>query len=146
MVRVATMDDLEALVAGNRAMALETEGLELELEVVTEGVRAVLRRERPGAYYVIEQGGRVAAQLMITYEWSDWRCKTVWWIQSVYVVPELRGRGLYRRLYHEVQARARAAGAAGLRLYVDARNTDAQAVYARLGMDGEHYQLFEHMF
>ena len=132
--------------AGNLAMAQETERLQLDPEVLHAGVAAVLDGRVPGRYYVFEEGGRVLAQLMITFEWSDWRNCLVWWIQSVYVDPAHRRRGLYRQLYAVVREEARAAGAAGLRLYVDATNTGAQAVYAALGMDGGHYRVFEAMF
>lgn len=146
MIRLATPDDLAALVDGNLAMALETEGLTLDRSVLERGVRAALTNARTGRYYVGVQEDRVVAQLMITLEWSDWRNADVWWIQSVYVHPDVRRQGWYRRLYAFVRSEARGAGAAGLRLYVDRRNTPAQAVYAKLGMDGEHYALFEAMF
>jgi GNAT superfamily N-acetyltransferase len=127
-------------------MALETEGLALDRAVLTEGVRALLERRVPGRYFVIDGDAGVAAQLMITYEWSDWRNGDVWWIQSVYVPPKERKKGLYRRLYEGVIARAKEEGARGIRLYVDERNKRAQAVYAALGMDGGHYRVFERMF
>ncbi|MEO1334853.1 MAG: GNAT family N-acetyltransferase, partial [Myxococcota bacterium] len=102
--------------------------------------------EATGHYYVGVVDGRVVAQTMITFEFSDWRNADVWWIQSVYVAPDHRKKGWYRRLYEHVQTEAKAAGAAGIRLYVDNRNAAAQAVYAKLGMDGEHYTMFEAMF
>jgi len=83
---------------------------------------------------------------MITFEWSDWRNRMVWWIQSVYVVPDARGRGVFRALYDALRREAQAAGAGGLRLYVDTTNTRAQAVYRALGMNGDHYRVFEEMF
>lgn len=146
MMRDATVDDLELLVRGNAEMAKETEGLELDPDTLRAGVRAVLEGTQPGRYVVLEEQGRVVAQLMLTYEWSDWRNRTVWWIQSVYVPPESRGLGAYKRLYLAVLAEAEAAGAGGLRLYVDGRNERAQKVYAALGMDGAHYRVFERMF
>jgi GNAT superfamily N-acetyltransferase len=82
-------------------------------------------------------------QVMVTREWSDWRNRHVWWIQSVYVWPEARKKGVWRALYARVLAEARAAGAGVVRLYVDQRNTDAATVYRKLGMDGGHYQVFE---
>ena len=145
MIRAATPEDLDALVAGNVAMALETENLRLDQNVLRAGVRAVLGGEVPGFYRVIEENGRVVAQLMITFEWSDWRAAMVWWIQSVYVWPTHRRRGLYGLLYAAVLAEARREGVAGIRLYVDSRNTAAQAAYSALGMDGEHYRVFEAM-
>ena len=138
--------DLDALVAGNAAMAVETEGITLDPATLRAGVAAVLCGAAPGFYRVIEEEGVVVAQLLVTYEWSDWRNRPVWWIQSVYTQPEHRGRGHYKRLYTAVLEEASASGAAGVRLYVDARNVAAQAVYQALGMDGGHYQVFERMF
>lgn len=146
MIRPGTLRDLDFLVAGNRAMALETEGLALHEPTVREGVRAVLEDHAPGRYWILEVEGEPVAQLLITYEWSDWRNRVVWWIQSVWVVPEHRRRGAFRSLFEAVHGEARAAGAGGLRLYVDERNTRAQATYRALGMDGAHYRVFEAMF
>ncbi len=146
MIRPAELGDLEALVAGNRAMALETEQLELDVTTLREGVKSILEGHAAGRYFVVEEHGQILAQLMITYEWSDWRNRQIWWIQSVYVTPEARGSGRYRALYQHVREEAERCGAAGLRLYVDTRNTSAQAVYTSLGMDGGHYRVFERMF
>ena len=146
MIRPATLDDLDFLVHGNREMARETEALELDEAILREGVRAVLTGARPGAYRILEIDGRPAAQLLLTYEWSDWRNRLVWWIQSVWVEPEHRKTGCFRRLYRAVREEALSAGAGGLRLSVDERNTRAQAVYRALGMDGGHYRVFEDMF
>jgi GNAT superfamily N-acetyltransferase len=87
-----------------------------------------------------------AGQLAITYEWSDWRNRVVWWIQSVYVMPDARQRGVFRALYEHVRRMARDEGAAGLRLYVDETNTRGHQVYAAIGMSGGHYRVFEDMF
>lgn len=146
VIRRAQIADLDTLVAYNLAMARETEGLELDRAVLRAGVRAVLEGQRPGLYFVVEMAGRVIAQLMITFEWSDWRNRDVWWIQSVYVSPEARRRGHYAALYRHVLAEAKDAGAGGVRLYVDRRNTRAQTTYAALGMNGDHYQVYEAMF
>ncbi len=144
-IREGHLDDLERLVEGNSRLAQETEDLELDLERLTAGVQAVLSGQQPGSYRVLTIDGVVAGQLMLTYEWSDWRNAVVWWIQSVYVWPEHRRQGLYAKLYDSVKAEAEAAGAAGIRLYVDQSNRRAQKVYAQLGMDGGHYQVFEDM-
>ena len=93
-----------------------------------------------------EHEGRVVGQLLITYEWSDWRNRQVWWIQSVHVAREARRLGVFRALVRPSARRGAAAGAGGLRLYVDETNTRAQAVYAALGMHGGHYRVFEDMF
>lgn len=146
VIRPATPADLDFIVSANLAMALETEGLRLDRDVLREGGLAVLDGRAPGAYWMAELDGVVVGQLLITFEWSDWRNRMVWWIQSVYVAPAARRHGVFRALYAGARAQAQAAGAAGLRLYVDTTNTRAQETYAALGMNGGHYRVFEDMF
>jgi GNAT superfamily N-acetyltransferase len=145
-VRAAGPGDLDALVAGNMALAEETERVRLDVDTLREGIRALLESRAPGRYWVAEIEGRVVGQLLITFEWSDWRNRMVWWIQSVYVLPEARGRGVLRTLYETARREALAAGSGGLRLYVDTTNIGAQGAYAALGMNGDHYRVFEDMF
>jgi GNAT superfamily N-acetyltransferase len=142
--RGATRDDVAAIIDFQQAMARETEDVTLDREIVTRGVRAVFDDPSRGRYFVAESDGHVVASLLITYEWSDWRNGVVWWIQSVYVRPEFRKRGLYASLYAHVKQTA-GESVRGIRLYVDKRNKAAQEVYRRLGMDGEHYLVFEWM-
>ena len=145
-IRAASQADLDAIVAGNLALARESEGLQLEPATLREGVLKLLDGREPGQYWVAELDGRVVGQLLITFEWSDWRNRLVWWMQSVYVEPDARGTGVFRALYECMRRAAQAAGAAGLRLYVDTTNTRAQTVYAAVGMKGEHYRVFEDLF
>ena len=137
---VATIADFQV------AMALETEELDLDREACTRGVQALFDDPSRGRYFLAESGGAVIASLMITYEWSDWRNGNVWWIQSVYVRPEFRRQRVYAGLYEHVKRLVEADGSLrGIRLYVDRRNTSAQDVYQRSGMNGEHYLVFEWM-
>ena len=145
-VRAAAHADLEALVTGNIALADESEHVRLDADTLRQGIRALLESRAPGRYWVAEFDRRVVGQLLVTFEWSDWRNRMVWWIQSVYVVPDARGRGVLRALYDAARREALAAGAGGLRLYVDTTNTRAMAVYTALGMNGDHYRVFEDMF
>jgi GNAT superfamily N-acetyltransferase len=144
--RAATPADISAIAGFQIAMARETEDLQLDPDVVNKGVAAVCHNPARGRYYVAEQDGGILGSLLITYEWSDWRNGAVWWIQSVYVVPEHRRQGIYSGLYAYVRELALGdAQVRGIRLYVDRRNTRAQTVYTQLGMNGEHYQVFEWM-
>ena len=144
--RDAAPADAAAIIDFQLAMARETEDLDLDRDILTRGVHALFADPGLGRYYVAEANGQVIASLMITYEWSDWRNGMVWWIQSVYVDPDWRRRGVYAGLYTHVRAMVEELPAVrGIRLYVDRRNTSAQHVYARLGMNGEHYQVFEWM-
>lgn len=146
IIREATIDDAETIIRFQKAMAKETEAVELDDRAVTEGVRRVFRDPQLGKYFVATIDGRVVAGLMITYEWSDWRSRTVWWIQSVFVEEASRRRRIYGKMYEHVQSLANAdANVAGIRLYVDRHNVRAQEVYRRLGMNGDHYRVFEWM-
>jgi len=143
-IRGATLADAPALVDFNRAMARETENKDLPREVISAGVEALLSDARHGFYVVAEADGRLVAGLMVTFEWTDWRNGLFWWIQSVYVSPDYRRRGIYRQLYDFVKHRAAAEGnVRGFRLYVEKDNARAQAVYQTLGMAETHYKMYE---
>jgi ribosomal protein S18 acetylase RimI-like enzyme len=143
-VRQATEGDAETIAQFNRALARETEGRELDPAVVGAGVRQFLLRPDLGFYIVAEQGAAIAGALMITYEWSDWRNGLFWWIQSVYVRPEYRRRGVFRRLHGHIETLAAGrTGVCGLRLYVEKENHAAQATYLGLGHEATPYLMFE---
>lgn len=143
-VREAILLEAALIVDFQLKMALETENLQLEDQIVTQGVKAVFEDKRKGTYYVAVEDEKVIASLLVTPEWSEWRNGTVLWIQSVYVIPEFRRTGVFKALYgflkHMV---SKDTALKGLRLYVDKSNTEAQAVYEAIGMNGQHYQLYE---
>ena len=134
-VRSATAADLDTIVDFNARLAEESEGISLDRETLREGVRALLEDSARGSYYVACADGGGVGQMMHTREWSDWRNGDIWWIQSVYVHPDHRRRGVCRALYAHLKAlSASDPGVVGLRLYVERENGVAQATYARLGM------------
>ena len=144
LVRPAAPSDLEVLVQFNSAMAQESEGKNLDQVALHAGVTAVLEDELKGFYLLAERRGQPVGQLLVTSEWSDWRNAYFWWIQSVYVVPEHRRRGVYRALEQQVRDQARLRGnVCGIRIYVDRQNHGAQKVYSRLGMIPSHYDMYE---
>ena len=144
IVRFAQQDDIPSIAKFNSAMALETEDVFLDNSIVRSGVEAVLNNAELGFYLIAECDGKQIGQLLITKEWSDWRNKYFWWIQSVYVQPEFRKQNVYRKLYQKVIEISKNAGnVCGIRLYVDRQNTTAQKVYAKLSMQKSNYLLFE---
>ncbi len=145
-IRTAVAADLPTIVAFNAAMAQETEGLFLDHARLEAGVRAVLDDPRRGAYWIAEAGGAPVGQTLVTLEWSDWRNADFWWIQSVYVAADHRGQGVYRALHEHVVREARAAGACGVRLYVEHENDRARSVYRHLGMRPAPYEMMEEDF
>ena len=143
-IRPATPSDANQVAAFNRAMAEETEGLHLDGAVLAAGVREALADPSRSRYFVAVVDGTVVGQTMFTTEWSDWRNGFFWWIQSVYVTPSHRRRGVFRALYDHVRSLARAQpDVVGLRLYVHEHNTRAMRTYERLGMTTTAYRLCE---
>jgi ribosomal protein S18 acetylase RimI-like enzyme len=144
IVRDARALDLDTIAAFNVAMALEAEHKRLDLAIVRRGVAAALEDASKGRYFVAEMDGTLVGQLMITYEWSDWRNGMFWWIQSVYVRPEARRAGVFRALFRHLEERARAdTGVCGIRLYVEDENSRAQRTYASCGMSDGGYRVME---
>jgi ribosomal protein S18 acetylase RimI-like enzyme len=150
-IRPATRDDADTIVEFNRAMALETENRRLDLATLRKGTLAFLESSGYGFYIIAElpedKDHKPVGQLMMTYEWSDWRNGVFWWIQSLYVVPDQRGRGVFRAMYDHILAKAKTdQKVCGIRLYVERENRSAQAVYQRVGLTPSVYTVFEHDF
>jgi ribosomal protein S18 acetylase RimI-like enzyme len=143
-IREARLEDAATLADWACAMAWETEHKRLDPPTVLRGVHTVFEQPARGRYFMAERHGELAGTLMLTYEWSDWRCADWWWIQSVYVAPAHRRCGVYAALYRHVHALAEAAeGVCGLRLYVEKENEVAQRTYTSLQMRDAGYFMFE---
>ncbi|MCA1799177.1 MAG: GNAT family N-acetyltransferase [Xanthomonadaceae bacterium] len=146
-IRDAVSADHALICAWNDALARESEDKALDAAALSAGVRRVLDDPKLGRYFIADIGGEPAGQMMLTWEWSDWRNGMFWWIQSVYVAPPFRSQGVFRALYGHVEGLARTESAvAGLRLYVHDGNKSAIEVYRRLGMDDGHYRVMETLF
>lgn len=142
--RPASAADVPELVEFNCGIARETEDIRLDPSIVTAGVNSLLERPERGFYVVADAGERLAGALMVTNEWSDWRNSMFWWIQSVYVRPDYRRRGVYRSLYRFVETMAADhPEVCGLRLYVERDNRRAQQTYQSLGMERTPYLVYE---
>jgi GNAT superfamily N-acetyltransferase len=145
-IRKAVISEIETIVDFQVKMALETESYNLDIDTVTKGITAVFNDKTKGVYYVTEENNKVIGLLLITFEWSDWRNGYVWWIQSVYVLPEMRGKKIFSEMYSHIKENVMGDfEIKGLRLYVDNTNKNAQKVYNAMGMNGEHYSIFEWM-
>ena len=142
-IREASASDIPVLAQNNQALALETENIQLESETILAGVSYALERA-DCHYFVAELNGEVAGQTMITYEWSDWRNGDMWWIQSVYVQPEYRKKGVFRSLFNHIEQLARNhPEVKALRLYVMEDNPSGKNTYKTLGMQDSGYIIYE---
>ena len=145
-VRRAKPGDENMIVGFQIRMAKETEQIDLDRDIVNKGVNVVFNSPEKGTYFVAESENKIIASLLITFEWSDWHNGNVYWIHSVYVLPEFRKKGVFKTMYlHLKKIAQKDKNIRGLRLYVDKTNTNARKVYETLGMDGNHYLLYEWM-
>jgi len=139
-----SIDHLSLIVDFQIKMALETEGLNLDLVTVTKGVEAVFNDIHKGQYFVCEKDGKIIASLLTLFEWSDWRNGQVLWIHSVFVDSDFRNQGVFKEMYGYLKEKVeKDPKLFGLRLYVDQSNHLAKKVYENLGMNNDHYSLYE---
>ena len=135
--------DIDAIVRFQADMAMESEGTMLDMDRLTLGVSSAINDEQKGIYLVARANDTPIGSLMLTREWSDWNNQWYWWIQSVYVMPEYRKKGVYKAMYATLKDMAQENGVSQIRLYADRTNLSAQQVYQRLGMRESHYLMFE---
>ncbi len=146
-IRAAHAGDAPVIAEFNLRLARETEGRDLDRDTLLAGVAALIGDAGKGRYFVAEVAGAVIGQMMVTYEWSDWRNGNFWWLQSVYVHADHRGQGVFRALFEHVGRLAgQDPGVCGIRLYVEHANVRAKAVYGRSGMSHAGYEVFETAF
>ena len=146
-VRIGQDGDADTLVKFGMALAWETERKQLSLPVVTKGVQTLLRNPQYGFYVLAEKSGKIVGSVMVTFEWSDWRCGLFWWIQSVYVKPEFRQQGIFKRLYEYLRNKAsQEQNVCGFRLYVGQSNLAARSTYEKVGMKETSYNVYEKSF
>lgn len=145
-IRLATPKDLPVLVGFQQQLASETENMTLDPKILTAGMQAMFNDPSRGCYYIAEVDGEVVGCHMITYEWSDWRNGMVYWLQSVYVKENFRKHGVFRAMFEALWKKIESdPGIVGLRLYADKTNSRAHKVYEAMGMNGDHYTVFEKM-
>lgn len=135
--------DIDTIVRFQADMAMESEGTMLDMDRLTLGVSSAINDEQKGIYLVARANDTPIGSLMLTREWSDWNNQWYWWIQSVYVMPEYRTKGVYKAMYATLKDMAQENGVSQIRLYADRTNLSAQQVYQRLGMRESHYLMFE---
>lgn len=140
-IRRATLDDADVVADFNIRLARESESKTLDQSIVLAGVKELLLDENKGVYHLAcDASGSPVGQVMYTYEWSDWRNGWHWWIQSVYVMAEHRGKGVFKQVFNYLRQRAHQQGnVISFRLYVEENNAIAHEVYLRSGFKKAGY-------
>jgi len=142
-ITIATRNDTNTISENNIQMALETENICLVSKIALDGVINLIDDPSKGFYLLAKEDDEIVGQLLITYEWSDWRDNTIWWIQSVYVHPSHRKQGVFQTLYEYIKTLAIEQKVTLLRLYVHHHNQSAIDVYTRIGMKKTDYLMYE---
>jgi ribosomal protein S18 acetylase RimI-like enzyme len=144
IVRDATTDDIDFIVECNCLLGTETEDKTIDRDLLTSGVHLGFSRPELCRYFIAEVAGRAAGMTMVTYELTDWRDGVIWWLQSVYVLPDFRNLGVFRAVYHHIETLARRSSEVRtLRLYVRSDNERAMRTYRAMGMTHAGYEVFE---
>ena len=141
-VRNAILDDLDNLVEFVVAEANEAEGITKSSEIVLNGIKAGLENPNIARYWVLEnENQEPVGSVSVVKEWSDWNCAFYWWIQSMFLQPSYRGKGLMNKLLQEVKIEAMTEGAIELRLYVHRSNKRAINAYKKVGFCNSDYNM-----
>ena len=138
-MRLATLDDVDDLLEFACRLAYDTEDKTLDRAIVRPAIVRVMENPKLGCYLVAwdenDPEKKSIGTTMLTYEVSVALGGIIHWIQSVFVNPEARRKGVFRKLYSYVVERARGEEEVKcVRLYVELENENAQKVYERLGM------------
>ncbi len=144
-IQEANLADASMIATLQIKMAKETEDFDLNAATVNQGVAALLQDPHKGTYYKFTSASEeIIGCVLITKEWSDWRNGNILWIQSLYIESEFRGKGIFSEVYRFFQQQVQQSDSLrGIRLYVDKSNQKAVAVYKAIGMNNQHYEMFE---
>lgn len=145
-IRTATLKDIEQITQNNIHLAQESEHKKISYQQTKNGITTIINDPTKGFYLVIEHHNTIIAQLMITYEWSDWTNQNIWWLQSLYIKPEHRHHGHFNTLLEEIKKRAQKYHVSILRLYVHQTNTNAIQAYKHLKMEKKPYDIYQLQF
>lgn len=141
-VRTATIDDIDTLVSFALSEAIEAENSVKSPDSVRDGVRVAIENTEIARYWVLETSEKqIIGEISVYREWSDWHAGYYWWIQSMYISPEYRGKMLMQVLINEVYRVAEKEHALELRLYVHNDNIRAIKAYQRDGFSISPYKM-----
>jgi len=142
-IRKAKICDAEKIAQNNVLMAKESEKINIEFKTTFDAVKNLISHPKNGFYVIVEDNNEILGQLMITFEWSDWRNKQIWWIQSVYISKKMRRKGIFKNLFGKIKEMADDQNVVELRLYVHNKNTNAIETYDHVGMKQAPYKFFQ---
>jgi GNAT superfamily N-acetyltransferase len=142
-IRNAILKDSKSIAENNLLLAKESEDINIEYKTVLEGVKNIITDKQKGIYLIAEENNKIIGQIMITYEWSDWQNKNIWWLQSIYIPKSWRKKGVFKKLLKTIKERAIKNKVDTLRLYVYSNNINAKKVYNQVKMIKKSYDFYQ---
>ena len=141
-VRAAKHDDLDTLIEFTLEEANHAEGIDKYPDTVRKGIEAALDDPSLARYWVLEnQDGELLGSVSVLKEWSNWNAGHYWWIQSMFITPEYRGKRLMKHLMDKVREVANSENALDIRLHVHQDNLRAKKAYLREGFTNAPYEI-----
>lgn len=132
-IDVADRDHLARLVELHAGYRLE-DGLAVDDEVARAAIEPLLRDRSHGMVLVAGEGHELLGYAVLTWGWGLESGGREGLLDEVYLVPEIRGRGVGGRLVERVLDAARGAHCRTLFLETEKANDDARRLYARHGL------------
>jgi GNAT superfamily N-acetyltransferase len=112
---------------------LEEHRMPVSREILDAAVRGIVTRPERGAILVAREEDRVVGIAVLPYTWTVEHGGLCAWLDELYVLPELRGRGVGTRLLRDALDLVRAEGCVAMDLEVDADHARVEGLYARHG-------------
>jgi ribosomal protein S18 acetylase RimI-like enzyme len=129
-VRQASAEDAAAIARLLHDFNLEFDEPTPDIETLTDTVRRLLENSE---MVVMLAGDGPDGLSLFRFRSALWSEGLETYLQELYVVPDLRGRGIGRRLLEETIEFARATGATGIDLNTGETDTAARALYESAG-------------
>ncbi len=130
--RAATAADVDAILAHQRAWYAD-EGWAFDRDLARGAIQGLLADAARGRLWVLDDGGRVAGHVSVTFGWSlEYQGRDAF-VDELFVAPSHRRRGFGRAGLALAERTCLAAGVRALHLEVERANRHARALYRRSG-------------
>jgi ribosomal protein S18 acetylase RimI-like enzyme len=141
-VRRAEINDLDQLFEFTAAEAREAEGHAKETITLKIGIKTALEEDSIAMYWVLmDQHNEPVGSASALKEWSDWNAGYYWWIQSMYIKPDYRGKGHMNLLLDAIRLEMKEQAGLELRLYVNENNQAAIRAYKKANFAFSKYRI-----